>query len=105
MNKFVYINWTCRDLEEARKIARALLEKKLIACANIIPQMESLYSWKGKIETDHEVKVIFKTRDTHFSAIKDYIEKNGSYEVPEISKIYLDEINDSYLQWLTSILP
>lgn len=100
MNRFIYINWTCAHLDEARKIARALLEKKLIACANIIPQIESLYVWKGKVETGQEVKVIFKTRDVHFSAIKEYIEKNGSYQVPEVSKMYLDEINASYLQWL-----
>lgn len=104
MNKFVYINWTCRNLEEARKISRVLIEKKLAACANIIPQIESTYLWKGTIETDQEVKVIFKSRDEHFQQIRIYIEQNGSYEVPEVSKIYLDEINPSYLAWLNESL-
>ncbi|HSX04190.1 MAG TPA: divalent cation tolerance protein CutA, partial [Rhabdochlamydiaceae bacterium] len=58
MSKFIYINWTCRNLEEARKVARHLIEKKLVACANIIPHIESLYLWNDKIETDQEVKVI-----------------------------------------------
>ncbi|HSW72488.1 MAG TPA: divalent-cation tolerance protein CutA, partial [Chlamydiales bacterium] len=92
------------NLEEARKVARHLIEKKLVACANIIPHIESLYLWNDKIETDQEVKVIFKTEDRHFDTIRDYIEKNGSYEVPEVSKITLDEINPAYKTYLNNSL-
>ncbi|HSX04647.1 MAG TPA: divalent-cation tolerance protein CutA, partial [Rhabdochlamydiaceae bacterium] len=92
------------NLEEARKVARHLIEKKLVACANIIPHIESLYLWNDKIETDQEVKVIFKTKDSHFDRVRDYIEKNGSYEVPEVSKITLDEINPAYKTYLNNSL-
>jgi len=103
MNKFVYISWTCRNLEEARKIAGELLQKKLVGCVNIIPHVESIYLWKGKIETSQEVKVFLKTIDRNYTLVKDYIEQTGSYEVPEVAKILLDEINPSYQKWLNEI--
>lgn len=99
--EFVYIHWSCRNLEEARTISRSLLEKQWVACASLIPHVESHYLWKGKIEVDEEVKVIFKTRSSHCEAIRLYIEKHGSYEVPEIVQITMNEINPSYLKWLS----
>lgn len=100
---FIYIHWTCRNLEEARTISKALLEKRWIACANLIPHVESLYIWNGKLETDVEVKVLFKSHNRHYEEIRLFIEENGSYEVPEITKIYLDGINPSYMKWLSDI--
>lgn len=96
----IQIQWTCPNVEEAKKIIYLLLEKKLIACANIIPHITSIYAWKGAIETAQEVKVLLKTLDQHFLAIRTLIQENCSYDVPEISKIIIDEANPPYLEWL-----
>jgi periplasmic divalent cation tolerance protein len=95
-----YIFWTCRDREEAKRIARLLLEKNLIACASLIPQVQSLYRWKGKVEEGEEVKVILKTQKKHFEAICDCILREGSYEVPEIVQIDTSHVYAPYAAWL-----
>lgn len=96
----IYIFWTCRDREEAKKIARSLLDKRLIACASIWPEVESIYRWEGKIEEGKEAKVILKTEARHFEAICQLIRKEGSYEVPEISQIQVTKANPQYASWL-----
>ena len=65
---FIQIYWTCGSLDEARKISRQLVEAKLVACANIIPWVESIFIWNDQLDTSQETKVIFKTRDEHFDA-------------------------------------
>lgn len=95
-----YIFWTCRNVKEARKISRHLLEKSLIACASLIPQVESLYRWRGKIEESQEVKVIFKTEKQHFEAICRYIISQSSYEVPEIVQLDVSSAYAPYAAWV-----
>lgn len=96
----VYIFWTCRNLEEGKKIARGLLEKKLVACASFIPHVESLYRWEGRIEEGKEVKAILKTRRSLFEKIRTSILEQCSYEVPEIVEIPLERIHPPYRDWL-----
>ena len=98
----IYIFWTCANSDEAKKIARGLLEKKLIACASIIPGVESIYRWEGNIEESQEVKVILKTKKERFADIRDYILKHGSYQVPEISAVKVEIANPKYLEWLNT---
>jgi periplasmic divalent cation tolerance protein len=96
----IYIFWTCRDKQEAKKIIFALLDQHLIACASIFPEIESIYRWEGKIEKGKEIKVMLKTQSKHFDAICDYIIKNGSYEVPEITQVDVAKGNPDYLSWV-----
>jgi periplasmic divalent cation tolerance protein len=95
-----YIFWTCRNDQEANTIIRQLLEKSLIACASIIPDVKSLYRWKGKIEESLEVKVILKTEKKHFDAICSYITSHSSYEVPEIVEIDVSSAYAPYAAWV-----
>lgn len=99
-NKYIHIYWTSAHFEEAKKISKELLEKKWIACANIFPEIFSLYHWKGQIQEDREVKVIFKTHRDFFEKIHKYILKNASYEVPEIAAFSVLEANPAYVKWL-----
>ncbi len=92
----VYI--TCKDNEEAKKISRHLLEKKLIACTNIHP-IESMYWWKGKIQEDNEVVIIAKTKDSCYDKVKAEVKKVHSYDVPCILKI-MAEANKEYNKWI-----
>ncbi len=96
----VYIFWTCRSNEEAKKIIRNLLSQRLIACASIFPEIESLYRWRGAIEKSKETKVILKTKDENFSLIKSYIKEHCSYEEPEIVKVSISEGSNSYISWI-----
>ncbi len=72
--KLIYVFWTCQDKQEAKKIIRALLDQRLIACASILPEIESIYRWEGKVEESQETKVILKTMSKHFNAIQSYTE-------------------------------
>lgn len=97
---FIQIYWTCGNLDEARLIARQLVEAKLVACANIIPWIESVFMWNEQLDTSQETKVIFKTRAEHFEKVKEFILKNAKYEVPEILKIAIADGNPQYLEWV-----
>lgn len=99
-NSVVLILWTCATLEEARRICHELVEKKLVACANIIPHVESIYLWEDKVESGNESKVFLKTLDSHFQQVRDYIREHCSYDVPEVSKITIDAGNPDYLRWV-----
>jgi periplasmic divalent cation tolerance protein len=99
-NATVLILWTCATLEEARRICHELVEKRLVACANLIPHVESIYLWEDKVENGNEVKVFLKTLDTHFENVKEHIQKNCTYDVPEVSKIVIDSGNPDYFQWV-----
>lgn len=91
---------TVGNVEEASKIGRALVEEKLIACVNIIPQIHSIYWWKGKICDDQECLLIMKTRSSLFPSLKDRIRRLHSYEVPEIIAFPIAQGLPDYLNWV-----
>ena len=86
--------------EEARKIARHLVEKRLAACVNIIPQIESIYRWQGKVESSREWLLVAKTTQEKFPAVRDAIRKLHSYDVPECVVLNIEDGSSDYLQWL-----
>ena len=93
----VYV--TCKNNKEAEKVAKHLLDKKLIACANIISS-KSLYCWKGKLEKQNEAILLIKTTETKFEEIKFAIKKLHSYKIPCIIKLKV-EANQEYLNWVS----
>lgn len=97
---YIQIQWTSENIEEAKKISRDLVKKKWVACANIVPDVLSIYIWGGKIQEDREVKVFFKSRDEFFAKVRDYIIEHASYDVPEISKVAITDANPDYINWL-----
>lgn len=98
--KMIYVFWTCRNKEEAKRIVHGLLDQRLIACASLLPEIESIYRWEGKIEESKEVKVILKTAPTNFEVIQSYIQEHCSYEVPEILQVDIVQGNPNYLSWV-----
>lgn len=92
----VYI--TCKGRKEAGRISRHLLNKKLIACANIFP-ITSVYCWKGKQCNDKEIVLLAKTKNNKYTAVKKEVKKLHSYDVPCIMKIKADT-NKEYGQWV-----
>ena len=97
---YVQIQWTSDSLAEAKQIAKELVRKKWVACANILPYVDSFYLWDGKMQEEKEVKVFFKTKDELFPKVRDYIIQHASYDVPEVSKIPITDANPDYITWL-----
>ena len=96
--EFIFIYITNPTKEEAKKIAKHLLENKLIACANIFP-IENLYWWDGKIAEENEVVLIAKTNEDKFERVKKEVESVHSYKTPCVAKIPV-ALNEKYANWL-----
>jgi periplasmic divalent cation tolerance protein len=97
--KFVLALVTTPDLKTARELAQAALKKRLIACANLIPGIESHYQWKGKLETSAEVLMILKTTPAKASPLEKLIVSNHPYDTPEFIVLPLSGGNKRYLDW------
>ena len=91
---------TFPDIETARKIARELVTGKLVACANIIPAVESIYRWQGKIEQGDETLVLFKTTAARFAAFQEKLKSLHPYDVPEIVACPIDRALPEYGRWV-----
>jgi periplasmic divalent cation tolerance protein len=91
---------TCGSLEEARKIAHAFIERRLAACINIVPQIESVYRWQGKVETATEWLLVIKTTAGMFARLKDGLHELHSYETPECIAIGIEDGSAAYLDWI-----
>lgn len=98
--KFIFIYITCPKATVAHKIAKAAVESRVAACANIIPQMQSLYRWEGRIVTDREVVLILKTSRRLFKAVERLVKKLHPYECPCIAALPVTAANSNYSQWL-----
>jgi periplasmic divalent cation tolerance protein len=91
---------TAGSEQEAHKIAHILVKRRLAACVNIIPQIQSIYRWKGEIESAQEWLLLIKTRADKFPAVRDAIGELHSYEVPECIVVEIEDGSLRYLQWL-----
>ena len=86
--------------QEAHKIAHILVKRRLAACVNILPHVQSIYRWKGEIESAQEWLLLIKTRADRFPAVRDVIGELHSYEVPECIVLEIEDGSLPYLQWL-----
>ena len=91
---------TCASLDEARKLAHALVEQQLAACVNIIPQVESVYRWQGKTETAAEFFLLIKTTEGAFEQLRNTLIELHSYDVPECIKLAIEDGSEAYLRWI-----
>ena len=92
---------TFPDQETARDISNELVTKKLAACANILPGIESIYRWKEKIESGNETLVLFKLSEDRQSAFQEKLRSLHPYEVPEIIFVPISSGLPEYLRWVT----
>jgi len=97
---FCIILATSSNIEESKKIAHALVENKLAACVNIIPNIISVYSWQNNIAEDGEFLLVIKSRESLFNDIKQAILNLHSYELPEIIVLPIKEGHKDYLKWI-----
>ena len=100
--KFAVVLVTAPDLKTARTLARTALKAKLVACANLVPAIESHYWWRGKIESGAEVLLIFKTQKSRLSALEKLILTRHPYDTPEFMVLPVHAGGGKYLAWLAA---
>ncbi|MBX3745971.1 MAG: divalent-cation tolerance protein CutA [Verrucomicrobiae bacterium] len=91
---------TAPDAEVARGLARAALEARLVACANVVPQVESHYWWQGRIEISGELLVMFKTRRDRLAALERLVMERHPYDTPEFVVLPVGAGSERYLDWI-----
>ncbi len=95
----VYV--TCRSRDEACRIGRTVVEKRLAACANLVPEITSIYRWEGAVQEEKECLMILKTTGSAIEGLKIEVLLQHSYEVPEFVVVPIESGSPDYLQWLT----
>lgn len=98
---YLLIYITCGSKENATQIATALVEEQLAACVNILPGIESVYRWKGKVESAPEYLLMIKTRREMFGTLRERVCKMHHYELPEIIAVPIVAGLEPYLNWIT----
>jgi periplasmic divalent cation tolerance protein len=104
MNRYVIVFVTTKNKVEARKIANGLLKDKLIACANILDCVESIFCWKGKIVHSKEALMIIKTQQKLFKKVVTKVKLLHSYQTPEIIALPLIAGSQDYLKWMDEVV-
>ncbi len=95
---------TTASLEEAGRLGRILVEERLVACATLIPAVESIYPWKGKVETSSEALLLLKTGSDQIAALEARLHQLHSYETPEFLVLGVEAGSHAYLAWMFSCL-
>ena len=95
---------TTSNREEAESLAERLVGEHLAACVQVLPQITSVYFWKGKIQKDAECLLLIKTLPAKYDAVEAFIRANHSYSVPEIVTLDAARISESYSDWMKNYL-
>ena len=98
--QFALVLVTAPDLKTARRLAKAALQAKLIACANLVPKIESHYWWQGKLESAAEVLLVLKTTKARLAALEKLILARHPYDTPEFLVLSPNAGSQKYLAWL-----
>lgn len=98
--RYAVVLVTAPDLKTARALARAALEARLIACANLVPRVESHYWWQGRIERGAEVLLVLKTTRARLAALEELVLARHPYDTPEFLVLPLQAGSARYLAWL-----
>ncbi|RLM54435.1 protein CutA 1, chloroplastic-like isoform X1 [Panicum miliaceum] len=94
----VYV--TVPNREAGKKLAGSIISEKLAACVNIVPGVESVYWWEGKVQSDAEELLIIKTRESLLDSLTEHVKTNHEYDVPEVIALPIQGGNLKYLDWL-----
>jgi len=95
---------TVPNIEEGKKIARVLVERKLAACVNIIQNIHSIFSWKGNIEEENEHLLIIKTKENKGELIIQKVKEIHSYSEPECIGLKIKKGSETYLNWISEVV-
>lgn len=94
---------TTPNIQEAEGLAEKIVDAKLAACVQVLPEMRSFYFWEGAVQREPEHLLLIKTLPEKFDALKSFILENHSYDVPEIVALEAERVSESYLAWLQDV--
>ena len=100
MSRELIVFVTAPNSEEARRIANALVSEQLAACVNIVPSIESIYRWEGRVTSDSEALMIIKTTNDRYVDVERRVKELHTYTTPEIVAIPIEQGSKEYLDWL-----
>lgn len=100
MTDAVVVLCTCGNEPDALRMANALVEARVAACVNVLPGLESIYRWQGKVESGQEVLLLIKTTAERFPALRERILDLHPYDTPEILVLPIADGSDKYMAWL-----
>tara|TARA_B100000579_G_C22588108_1_gene736740 strand:- start:116 stop:439 length:324 start_codon:yes stop_codon:yes gene_type:complete len=103
-NNYCLVYVTVGNEPEAIKLAKLALQKKLVACANLYPEVKSIFEWKKELKIEKESILIFKTTEEKFKKLEDLILKNHTYETPCVLKLPITEGHKNFLDWIEETL-
>jgi periplasmic divalent cation tolerance protein len=95
---------TCADATEAARLGRVLVEERLAACATLLPAVESIFRWQGKIESSTETLLLIKTGSDQVAALEARLRQLHSYQVPEFLVLPVAGVSHPYLEWILASL-
>jgi len=101
---YIFIYTTFPTQEDAQRVARAIIKKKLAGCANVFPQGISYFQWEGEVKETGETIVILKSRSDYWERLREAILSMHPYEVPVIAKIVMQDSNPPFQQWMDESL-
>jgi len=96
----VVVLTTAPDREVAERLARSLVEERLVACANIVPGVASIYRWEGEVHHDSEVLLLLKSTEAATGALRDRIVELHPYDLPEVLSLPVPGATDPYAEWV-----
>ncbi len=99
MSHLLVLN-TCPDLACAKRLAELLIDKRLAACVNIVPQVHSVYAWQGKLQQTTECQLLIKTTATRYDELVLMLRQHHPYELPEIIAVPIKAGLPAYLHWI-----
>lgn len=91
---------TAPDLDTARALARGLVERRIAACVNLVPGLESIYRWRGALESANEVLLLLKTSAARLAELERFLADEHPYEVPELVAFAPEQVAAAYGRWL-----
>lgn len=100
--RYILCLTTTNNKEKAYQLASHIIRQRLAACVNIIPQISSVYHWKGEIVEDQEFLLLIKTKEENFESLKSKIKELHNYELPEIIAFEIKAGLTEYLDWIKS---
>src|SRR5437660_4643394 len=104
MTDAIVVFVTAANADEARRIANHLVESKLAACVQILPEIESVYRWHGEVKREKEILLLAKSVASRFAEVESKVRALHSYETPEIIALRITDSSAPYLEWLIAEL-
>lgn len=101
MDSYLVVLTTFPDIDTAQRIAQKIVQAKLAACVNILPQGQSVYIWEGKNCIENEFVALIKTTENSYQELESFIQQQHPYELPEIIATPITNGSKDYLQWIT----